>query len=617
MNARLFPLLLLLSGCAWLTEAELLALADTDADSVPAWEDCDDGDPTVGAPAARFEDLDGDRIGGAAVVACPDASVATDGDCDDADPAVGLPGAWYADGDGDGFVGTAGSPVSCAPPDDAATTAPGLDCDDAAATVHPDAVEDCNNGIDDDCDADTDDCDLRDAGLVLTYGEEAGGLGGFPSLFVPTPKGYDDLVIGRPWGHVVESYSGARLPASGVFLLGDPDWELRDGPLSVGNALAGGDLDGDGVGDLVAGAVSSTDPEAPYGREPKVVFLHGTVYAGNSAVDLTIVAETDTSQFGHEVAIGDLDYDGIGDLAMAAPGGEDGCGAVYVAYGSASFPEWEQVNAYYNDPDTRGVKLYGSCEFEDRVPEGGFGSAVLTVPGELNEVRPALLAIGDPNAERGRGALYVWRPGTLPTEPARTLDLSSSADVAVWTGADEGGLAGISIASGDLDGDGRADLVTGALYANVDGAVYVIHDVANQAGGSLFDADVEVAGEPSEDGATAPAFGYAVAVVPDVNGDGYDELAVGAPHWSSSRRGVETGAVYLFHGPLAGASIDAANADRRLYGTYAEEDVGWALDAGGDLDGDGKGDLLVGAQGWSPDGVVHAGAIVVLWGAEW
>jgi len=180
--------LLVLAGCV------PDPLLDGDGDGVGFADDCDDSDPTVGAATSWFLDADGDGHGGAEVQACaqPAAHLELGGDCDDTDAAV-WPGAQelcngqdddcdgevdeglsqverYVDRDGDGFGDTAEVEVGC--DGGAGLSEVGGDCDDRHPGVHPGAPETWYDGLDNDCDAATDDAD-RDAD-----GVRAAELGG-------------------------------------------------------------------------------------------------------------------------------------------------------------------------------------------------------------------------------------------------------------------------------------------------------------------------------------------------------------------------------------------------------------------------------------------------------
>lgn len=170
-------LLVMLQGCFYVTEAERSQRWDQDGDGSERPADCDDMDPGRAALLTLFADGDGDGFGDptAPRAACGQIPgfVEDDGDCDDASP-VTYPGApercdhrdndcdeqidedlsridWYVDADGDGFGDRDDEePVEdCAPPEGYAPDA--TDCDDADENVHPDAVEVCDNGIDENC----------------------------------------------------------------------------------------------------------------------------------------------------------------------------------------------------------------------------------------------------------------------------------------------------------------------------------------------------------------------------------------------------------------------------------------------------------------------------------
>ncbi|MCK6527323.1 integrin alpha [Myxococcota bacterium] len=163
-------------------------------------------------------------------------------------------------------------------------------------------------------------------------------------------------------------------------------------------------------------------------------------------------------------------------------------------------------------------------------------------------------------------------------------------------------VAGWSLGVGDLLGDETDDLVVGAVgaalptdtpdqhgYGYGRGAVFVLPGPPPHDLDSLDVAAVVLSGEVPGDGA-----GMAVALVPDVAGPGLS-LAVGAPH--NGRNGPWAGAVYVFPPGSAGsgrASLDTA--PLILLGPSEGVQAGYSL-AGGDFDGDGAGDLLVGAPG--------------------
>ena len=162
---------------------------------------------------------------------------------------------------------------------------------------------------------------------------------------------------------------------------------------------------------------------------------------------------------------------------------------------------------------------------------------------------------------------------------------------------------GFSVAAGDLDGDGNADLIAGAPSTGA-GSVYVFAGpiTADRDAGA---ADATITGASSDDRA-----GYGVAVS-DVDGDGVEDLLLGA--YASDTVGTAAGAVYLFSGPVSsGTSLSDAST---LLGEVGGDRAGIVLSAAGDVDGDGLDDLLVGADKHSPSGGLRAGAVYLVQGS--
>jgi hypothetical protein len=137
-----------------------------------------------------------------------------------------------------------------------------------------------------------------------------------------------------------------------------------------------------------------------------------------------------------------------------------------------------------------------------------------------------------------------------------------------------------------VNGDGFDDVIVGAnqLFNEGTGKAYVFY---GPLAGSIqaADADAIMIGEVAQD-----IFGTSTAGVGDFNGDGFDDVLVGA--WDNGGGGVRSGRAYAFFGPLAG-TIPAADADFIVTG-QASDQLGLSV-SGGDLDGDGTGDLIIGA----------------------
>ncbi len=279
----------------------------------------------------------------------------------------------------------------------------------------------------------------------------------------------------------------------------------------------GADYDGDGYDDLVVGADNDS-----HGGSSNVgsvyVFSGGVTGIDSSSYDKFIASDAGwMDTFGaRAVGLDDLDGDGYGDLAVSAPA-HDGlgsnAGAVYVYLGSVS-----------------GLGSEVKLEATDGGASHRFGDGLASA-GDVDADGLEDLIVGAPG--NGVGAVYVYLGSTTG------IDASSEQQLIPSTGA-SGDQVGYAVSGvGDVDADGFADILVGAPSDA---------DLGTQAGSAWLwygtSTGIDASSEAQLFGADTAAYhelGYAVAGLGDVDADGDDDLAIGAPGFGS-------GVVYNFVG---------------------------------------------------------------------
>ncbi len=322
-------------------------------------------------------------------------------------------------------------------------------------------------------------------------------------------------------------------------------------------------------------------------------------------------------QFGAAVAAGDFNGDGFDDLAIGVPGREvanqEHAGAVFVLYGSASGIDVATVQVWHqNKPDVR-----SSCAEND-----AFGTALAS--GDLNDDGFDDLAIGAPNKSVGSviqagGVAVLLGSVSGITATGNLYITQDSASIA--DAAEIADHFGKTLAMGDFNGDGKADLVVGSPDEALDGgyrsgAVHVIYgdtDGLDNTTCQLWSQDNTGIGNRSESG---DAFGAALAAG-DFNDDGFDDLAIGVPGEDTSEV-LDCGLVHVLYGragglKLTGNQVWQQNNSSVPDGRQRGDAFGSAL-ASGYIDADGFADLVVGVPGEKIGNRDGCGAINVFFG---
>lgn len=560
--------------------------ADADGDGFPACEDCDDQSTARNPEAVEW---------------CN----GLDDDCDGQIDPDGARGGdlYYLDADGDGYGDSFTTHVACTLPPGYADR--GLDCDDQDQTIHPDAPEVCGDGLDNDCDTTASGCGVwgtmdlaTDADVLLLAEAYADGTGcqieaagdvdqdGLPDLLVGSARsdrggvdsgaayvvaggdvgvldlsqsmailegesaddragivasagdvngdGVPDVMVGSSIGAAYGSNGVAYVlfgPVSGVRSLATADLKFVGETYAdhAGIGITGlDDRNGDGLAELL---ISAPRYDGPGLENSGAVYLLMSPFSGTTSLadaDVRLLGEYDHGLVGWAVErLGDLDGDGLDEFGAGAPladaNGEDS-GAIYVASDppTGDYPiRWVSVEIA-GEQTSDSACWHGAA---GDVDQDGYGDLLVAASDESTAFNLA-------------GAVYLLHGPIL-------AGASLAGAEAKFTGTGDYQLAGQSLGGdGDVDGDGWLDILIGGpadnQYTSPAGRVWLVRGPFSTGVFSLNDADATLNGQSPGDWA-----GYDAEILPDMNGDGFDEVIVGAPFSASAPGG---GAAYVLFG---------------------------------------------------------------------
>jgi hypothetical protein len=349
---------------------------------------------------------------------------------------------------------------------------------------------------------------------------------------------------------------------------------------------------------LLAGAASALAPGA---------------WAQSAVIDLG-TAPPVTFRLGdavNQVDAGDVNGDGVPDAIIAtssaSPGGRSGAGSTYVVFGAPG-------------PRTVAVDAPGAGAFRIDGARRRDGSGVWSASaGDVNGDGLDDVVIGadgaDPLGRHSAGVAYV----VFGKRDAAPVDLAALGSRGYRiAGAAPGDRAGYAVAgANDVNGDGLDDVIVGAYghdasHRRAAGAAYVVFGKRTTAATDLRHlgrGGMRLTGATQEDRA-----GYAVSGAGDVNGDRRPDLLVGADHADHHGRSL-SGSAYVVFGSRTSRAVDLAHLHGqgfRIDGASARDRAGFSVWRGGDVNGDGLGDVLVSAYGSDNNGPRSGSAYVIL-----
>ncbi len=393
------------------------------------------------------------------------------------------------------------------------------------------------------------------------------------------------LIMGRQGGGWGTTFD---LSQSDATFVGEQQGDL------LGYSVMGvGDVDGDGLADFVLGAPDNSR-QASYAGAAYLYFGRESADWGSQlnvgTADVIFTGDLADMRAGTSIAqVGDVNGDGLSDLLVGGSHtGPNGAraGRAYLVLGRPR-SHWPTE------------LILGAADAWFKGEPGEEAGTRVAGAGDVNGDGFTDFLVGAPVT--GGGRVYLLLGGSaLPWGKNTAL---THAD-AIFLGAVPGDRAGISIASaGDVNRDGLNDVLIGADFSDEggdrSGKVYLVLGRANADWGQAFGLE---GADASFIGAGPRNFaGVAVAPASDFTGDGIPDFLIGAPSADASAVLTSTGCVYLVAGRLSGwtRNVNLGTAAdgtgiRPLTGAHTNGSLGFALDRVGDVNGDGRVDLVLG-----------------------
>ncbi len=391
--------------------------------------------------------------------------------------------------------------------------------------------------------------------------------------------GYADLLVGaREAGDLNGEGRSHLFYGSATGLQSTPVW-VAEGEQQLaffGSALStAGDVNGDGHSDiLVAGPWAGNTEE----REGRVGVWHGRPDAPSFLADWGIQMSQDFAELGNALCMGDFNGDGYADVGVAS-----------TLFNGAAGTDAGAVWCFDGGHD--GAAAAVSFATEGMNPGDNLGHDIANA-GDVNNDGYDDLLVSAIGFDHGRGEVTLYLGSATGIDPT-----------AAWIqrGENSGDEYGWSVAGcGDLNGDGYADIAIGAPSAPSSAPVGKVYVYFGSESGPSVTADWIGVGEQE-----ICRFGFDVDTAGDVDGDGFWELLIGAPNCRMGDH--EGGAAYVYFGSEQGPSANPWIGLPEQGGI----EFGAAVAPAGDVNGDGLGDIVVGAPLYDLGGNNNEGAAFI------
>lgn len=429
--------------------------------------------------------------------------------------------------------------------------------------------------------------------------------------------GFDDVLIGAKRKYIGGVYAGKTYLVLGKATGWAADMDLGNADASFtgeynadysGTSVSSaGDVNGDGYDDILIGAYYNKEGGTGAGQTYLVLGKPSgwAVDTPLNHADASFIGESQYDYSGYSVSTaGDVNGDGFDDILIGAYGNDENgdlSGQTYLIFGKAA--GWamdmplSQANASFIGENSSDFSGYSVSSAGD-VNGDGFDDILIG-------------AYGNSAAGSSAGKTYLIRgraAGWAMNIPLNQADAS-------FAGEAQYDYSGYSVSSaGDVNGDGLDDILIGA-YGNdgngyFSGQSYLIF--GKESGWAndmpLSQADASFTGEHDYDYS-----GSSVSSAGDVNGDGFDDVLIGAKYNSFSS--LRAGQTYIIYGKSTGLVMDTplSEADVSFVGEMSEDNSGWSVASAGDVNGDCLDDIIMSAP-YNSEGGTKAGKSYLIFG---